>query len=277
VGGDVADMILEDAVVIVTGGARGVGKAISKAFVDRGAHVVIADMLKTELEQTAVEFGKSVMPIVTDITDADQVKKLIDKVRAKFGRIDVLVNNAGTFSVIGPVWEVDPQKWFRDIKTNLFGSFLLCHAVVKDMVERKSGYVINIVSSGGVGDPHAYSTSYASSKTGLMRLTEGLAREVQGHGIKVFAVAPPTILTEMTKFIMNDEAGKKWRPGFEKIFENGNDAPPEKVAELILNLVSGKADKLTGRYIRVTQDFDELIARADEIVSGDLYTLRIRE
>jgi len=144
------------------------------------------------------------------------------------------------------------------------------------MVKRRRGYVINIVSSGGVGDPHPYSTSYASSKTGLMRLTEGLAKEVQEHGVKVFAVGPPAILTEMTKFIMNDPGGKKWRPGFGKNLLEGHGHPPELVANFILELVSGKVDRLTGRYFLPHQNLDELIKRTDEIISNDLFTLRIR-
>ena len=99
------------------------------------------------------------------------------------------------------------------------------------MVARKRGCVVNMVSSGGVGDPHPYSTSYASSKAGSMRLTEGLAAELREQGIPVFAVAPPAILTDMTRFILEDPGGKKWRPGFEQLFERGEDYPPEAVAD----------------------------------------------
>lgn len=269
----------KESVVIITGAARGVGKAIAKAFISKGAKVAIVDILEDELSKTAGEFrqcGGIVLPIVTDITQVSQVADMVKKVNNELDPVDILVNNAGTFSVIGPVWEVDPERWFRDIRVNLYGSFLVCNAVVKDMVERKNGYVINIVSSGGVGDPHPYSTSYASSKAGLMRLTEGLAKEAQGHNIKVFAVAPPAILTDMTRFIMDDPDGKKWRPGFDKIFEEGRDYPPETVANLILELVSGKADRLTGRYFLVTENLDKILERSDEIISKDLFTLRIK-
>ncbi len=109
-----------------------------------------------------------------------------------------------------------------------------------------------------------------------MRLTEGLAKEAQEHGVKVVAVAPPAILTDMTRFIMNDPGGKKWRPGFNKIFDEGNDHPPELVANLIIKLVSGKTDNLTGRYFLATQDIDEIIEHADEIISKDYLTLRIQ-
>ncbi len=271
-------MDINNSVAIVTGSARGIGRKIAEVLLSYGAYVALVDILSGQLKKTVSElsqFKEKILPFVCDITRSDQVDEMVEKVNNKFGSIDILINNAGTFSYIGPVWEADIDKWFKDIKVNLYGSFLVCRAVTKIMVEKKSGYVINIVSSGGVGDPHPYSTSYACSKTGLMRLTEGLAKETEKYGIKVFAVAPPAILTEMTKFIMNDEGGKRWRPGFNKIFEEGRDYPPEKVAELIIKLLSGKADRLTGRYFPVTQDFDEIVAKTDEIINKDLLTLRI--
>ena len=273
-------MQLNRTVVVVTGAARGIGRAIAEAFSARGANVAIVDVLAEQLQRTADEMkkaGGTVLPITTDITVACQVDSMAGKVRNEFGNVDILVNNAGTFSVIGPVWEVDHEKWFRDVRVNLYGNFLVCRAFVQDMVARKKGYVINVVSSGGVGDPHPYSTSYASSKTGLMRLTEGLAKETEEHGVKVFAVAPPAIFTEMTKFIMNDSGGKKWRPGFGKNLGEGRGHPPELVANLIINLVSGRVDNLTGRYFLATQDFEELVKQADKIVAEDFWTLRIRK
>jgi NAD(P)-dependent dehydrogenase (short-subunit alcohol dehydrogenase family) len=211
------EMDLWGAVVVVTGAARGIGRAISEAFAAEGARLALVDVLVGELDQTAArlsEMGRVVLPAVADITIASEVEAMTTRIEAELGPIDVLVNNAGTFSVIAPVWEADPDRWFRDVRTNLYGTFLVCRSVVKRMVARKRGYVINIVSSGGVGDPHPYSTSYASSKAGLMRLTEGLAAEVREHGIVVFAVAPPAVLTDMTRFILDDVGGRKWRPGF---------------------------------------------------------------
>lgn len=272
-------MDLNNAVVVVTGAARGVGRAIAEMFIGQNARVTLVDILAEQLQQTAYELGThqaTVLPIVTDITKPDQVEAMARQVYQSFGQVDILVNCAGTFSVIGPVWEVDPELWLRDVRVNLYGAFLVCRYIIGPMVERGQGYVVNIVSTGGVGDPHPHSTSYASSKTGLMRLTEGLAKEVEEHGIKVFAVAPPAILTDMTRFILNDPGGKKWRPGFEKIFEEGRDYPPQAVAGLIRELVSGKADVLTGRYFDVREDLDAYIAQADDILENDRLTLRIR-
>ena len=273
-------MDIKGAVVSITGAARGIGRAVAEAFAERGAKVGISDVLGDDLARTAAEMkeaGRTVFPVLADVTDVSQVEEMVAKVEAKLGPIDVQINNAATFSVIGPVWEVDHEKWFRDIKVNLYGTFLCCRAVARRMVERGGGYIMNVLSSGGVGDPHPYSTSYASSKAGAMRLTEGLAREVEKHGVKVFAVAPPAVLTEMTKFIMDDPGGRKWRPTFRGIFDKGRGRPPEVVANLALWLVSGKADRLTGRYFLTDVDLDELASRTDEILEKDLMTLRIKK
>jgi NAD(P)-dependent dehydrogenase (short-subunit alcohol dehydrogenase family) len=273
-------MQLEGSVCIVTGAARGLGAAIATALARQGASLALVDVRDAALEDTAAQLaaqGARVLPIMADITVPEQVEALSAQVEAVLGPTEVLVNNAGTFSVVGPVWETDPNLWFRDVKTNLYGSYLVCRSVVGRMVARQRGYVINIVSSGGVGDPHPYSTSYASSKAGLMRLTEGLAAEVAAHGIVVFAVAPPAILTDMTRFILDDPAGQKWRPTFRSIFQQGRDHPPELVADRVVELLGGRADQLTGRYILATENLEALIAQADKIVEQDLWTLRIRK
>jgi NAD(P)-dependent dehydrogenase (short-subunit alcohol dehydrogenase family) len=110
-----------------------------------------------------------------------------------------------------------------------------------------------------------------------MRMTEGLAKELEPHGVGVFAVAPPAVLTEMTKFIMRDPGGRKWRPGFGDVFEKGRASPPEAVAELVVGLTTGQADRLSGRYFRLSPPLEELVARTDEILENDLLTLRIRD
>jgi NAD(P)-dependent dehydrogenase (short-subunit alcohol dehydrogenase family) len=272
-------MELKGAVVVVTGAARGLGAEIAAAFAARGARVAAADVLEEPLTATAGRIraaGGQVLPLRADVTSPEDVEAMVATVQRELGAIDVQINNAGTFSVIAPVWQCPVDRWLRDVRTNLFGSFLCCRAAARGMVERGRGYILNIVSAGGVGDPHPYCTSYASSKAGLMRLTEGLARELEPHGVKVFAIAPPAIRTAMTEFIVHDPGGRKWRPGFERVFQDGRDAPPTIVAELALNLVSGRADRLTGRYFLATADFEGIVARTDEILAQDLMTLRIR-
>jgi len=265
-------------IAVITGAARGIGRAVAEAFAAAGMRVALVDLLEDELGQTADELrasGATVLPLVADVTEREQVEALPAQVEAELGPADVLVNNAGTFSYIGPAWEADPERWFRDTRVSLLGSFLCIRAFVPGMVARGAGRVINMVSGGGVGDPHAYSTSYACAKTALMRLTEGIAQELAPHGVKVFALAPPAVLTEMTRFIMQDPGGRHWRPGFGRHLADGAH-PPEAVAAMARWLASGPADVLSGRFIPATQPRDELLARADEIVRDDLLTLRIR-
>ena len=264
--------------VVVTGGARGLGKAIGKAFGERGDRIALVDILPDALQETVEQFrgeGITVIGCPADTTDQLQVDALPEAVEAELGPTDILINNAGTFSVIGPVWEVDPQRWFRDITTNLYGTFLCCAAFVREFVPRGSGTVVNIASSGGVGDPHPYSTGYACSKAGVMRLTEGLAAEAREHGVSVFAVGPPALDTQMTRFIVDDEGGRKWRPDFSKIFEEGRDHDPADIARFIVDLVSGRADALTGRFFDPRRPIEDYLDEAKKIIENDLWTLRI--
>jgi len=271
-------MELENAVVVVTGAARGIGRAIAEAYAARGARVALVDVLKDQLEETAramQESAADALPIPTDVTVRSEVEAMHERVRNELGPVDVLVNCAGSLSAIGPVWEVDPDRWCHDVTVNLCGTFLCCRTVARGMVERGRGYILNMVG-GGVNDPHAYTTGYASSKCGVLRLTEGLAREAREHGVKVFAMQPGPVLTAMTRFIMESPEGKKWRPGFKSIFSEGRDLPPEHLAELAVNLVSGEADALTGRYFEANRDFQGIIAQTESILADDSLTLRLR-
>lgn len=269
-----------DSLVLITGAARGIGKAIAQAFASRGSRLCLADIREQELEETVSELtgdGATVIGIPTDVTKPEQVEALFDRAERELGPLEVQINNAGTFSYVGPVWEAPPDSWFRDVQVNLYGGFLCCRAGVRRMMERGHGYVVNMVASGGVGDPHAYSTGYASSKAGLMRLTEGLAAETRRLGIKVFGVAPPAVQSEMTRFLLEDEGARTWRPGFREAFADGAQwTDASRVAELCVALTAGDADELTGRYIRLEPALDELVRDSERIIANDLYTLRIR-
>jgi NAD(P)-dependent dehydrogenase (short-subunit alcohol dehydrogenase family) len=266
---------LDDTVAIVTGAARGLGKAVSTALAAAGARVALVDLLGSEVRAAAEELsqqGGRVLPVETDITCLEQVEDMARQVGRALGPVDLLVNNAGTFSVIAPVWEADPEKWFRDIRVNLYGSFLCCRTIVRGMVERCRGRVINVASSGGVSGPHPYSTSYAASKTALVRLTEGLAQEAEQHGVSVFAIGPPAIRTAMTDFIATDPGGRRWRPSF----ADSRWHSPDCVTRVVLALAGGRYDRLTGRYLLLPVDLDVVLAEADRILAEDLLTLRIR-
>jgi NAD(P)-dependent dehydrogenase (short-subunit alcohol dehydrogenase family) len=270
---------LRNAVAIVTGGARGIGRAIAEAYARHGAYLVIVDVLSDELEGASRDLertGVRVLPIVADVSRLDQVEEMVERTETTVGPIDILVNCAGVLQAIGPLWELNPTAWLREISVNLCGTFLCCRAVARRMVERGRGYILNMLG-GGVGDPHPYTTGYASSKAGIMRLTEGLAREVEEYGVRVFGIQPGATRTAMTEFILNSPEGQRWRPTFRRIFDQGRDSPAEEVAALAVALVSGRADALSGRYFCAQWDFDSVIQQTDRILQHDLLTLRIKE
>ena len=273
-------MALAQSTVVITGAARGIGRCIAETFARLDAHIALLDRLDAELADAAraiTDAGGQALPLHADITDPTQVDHALTQIAERFSPPHVLINNAGTFSHIGPTWEADPDAWFGDTRVNLFGAFLCCRAALPSMVERGSGRIINMVAAGGVGDPHAHCTSYAVSKTALMRLTEGLAAECQPHHVQVFALAPPAITSAMTEFIARSEGGRRYRPTFAHAFDAGFEHTPQMVADWCVRLARGDADALTGRYIRVTDDPDALLAEADRIQADDLRTLRIRE
>jgi NAD(P)-dependent dehydrogenase (short-subunit alcohol dehydrogenase family) len=268
-------MKLDGAVCVVTGAARGLGKAISEVLASKGAAVALVDILEDELMSSAselAEMGYRVLAVPTDITAPQAVEAMAHRVERELGVPQVLINNAGTFSVIGPVWEADPKKWLTDVQVNLCGTFLCSRAIVARMVARRCGHVVNIASSGGVSDAHPYSTSYASSKTAILRLTEGLAEEGEQHGIRAFAIGPPAIRTKMTEFIAADPDGRRWRPGFESSNWHSTDC----LTDAILTILSGDFDRLTGRFIPLPMNRAELVAQIDRILAEDLLTLRVR-
>ena len=135
--------------------------------------------------------------------------------------------------------------------------------------------VINLVGA-GTDQPHLYTTAYDSSKAGVIRLTEALAREGGEHGLKTFAVFPGTVRTAMTEFILESPEGRKWRPSFGEIFAEGRDLGPEIAAEFILHLLSGRADALSGRWLDATRGVDDLIGRVEQLRERDIGVLRMR-
>lgn len=271
-------MELNKAVVIVTGGARGLGRAIGEGFAARGSRVALVDILEDELHRVAAEIegtGATAVAIAADITDCRQVEAMAEQVRQELGPADVLVNNAGSLSAIGPVWEVDPDLWTRDVTVNLIGTFLVTRAVVNQMIQRRQGCVINLVGA-GVDAPHLYTTGYDSSKAGIVRLTEALAREAEEFGIKAFTLFPGTVRTKMTEFISDSAEGRRWRPQFKDYLDGDGAVAADLAVRACLELASGRADALSGRWLSALCELDGYVGRSEAILSDNLLTLRLR-
>ncbi len=272
------DIDLTEQIALVTGGGRGIGRATAIALARAGAKVAIASRTESELREcaSAIEaVGGTVLAHVANVTDQGPVDALVAAVEESLGPIDLLVNNAGLIGDYGPTWEADPDLWWQVMEANVRGTFLCSRAVLARMVPRRRGRIVNLSSSVAVGRfPHG--SAYAVSKTAITRFTENLAGEAREHGISVFAIAPGTVLTAMTRHVLESSLGQKWQPHLKDVFAEGRDVPPEVAAHLIVYLASGRADALTGRYLTVADDVPALVKRAREIGDRDLLTLRLR-
>jgi 3-oxoacyl-[acyl-carrier protein] reductase len=202
---------LRDRVAIVTGGARGIGGAIAAAFAAEGADVVIADRLGEDVAAPVVAqieaAGRKALFVSTDISDADEVQAMVDQAYQEFGAVDILVNNAGTVSQHF-FHELPVEEFDRVLAINLRGVFLCTRFVLPRMLERGSGNVINVASQlGQIGGTEM--VHYSASKAGVIGLTKALAREVSTKGIRVNAIAPGPILTDMMAEETDEWAAQK--------------------------------------------------------------------
>ncbi|MDT5190785.1 MAG: 3-oxoacyl-[acyl-carrier protein] reductase [Mycobacterium sp.] len=202
---------LTDKVAIVTGGARGIGGQIAMAFAAEGADVVIADVLDEAAAEPVLasiaESGRRALFVHTNVADEQQVRAMVDTAVAEFGRVDILVNNAGTFSEHG-CEDLSIEEFDRVVGVNLRGSFLCSRFVITGMLERKSGVIINVASQlgqiGGLDMVH-----YCASKAGIIGMTKAMAREVATRGVRVNAIAPGPIVTEMMAEESEEWAARK--------------------------------------------------------------------
>jgi NAD(P)-dependent dehydrogenase (short-subunit alcohol dehydrogenase family) len=263
---------VSDQVVVVTGGAGVIGRAICEAFGRAGALVAVADLVDGPRDATVAavrEAGGRALGIHLDVTDRAMVDAMVATVERELGPIDLLINNAGHIGAIGPIWEVDPDEWWRAYEVNVRGAMLCSRAVLISMVARRRGRIVNLTSGSAVGASPAFS-AYPSSKTALTRLTEHMAADAREFGVSVFAVTPGMVHSPLAREIVESA----WTPQYREAFERRH-VPPELVADRCVAIATGRADRLTGCYIQFADDLDELASRADEIEAKSLYTLRI--
>lgn len=254
----VSENSLNGKVAIVTGaaGIRGMGRAIALALAKAGADVAVCDMyVKKEdldLESTAKEIQKlnrRSIAIQVDITKKADVDNMVAKVTSEFGRIDILINNAGVM-ITAPLLELSEEKWDKLIDINLKGCFLCTQAVAKVMVKQKSGSIVNMGSTGGLrGSPS--NIPYSVSKAGVIHLTRGSAQELSNYGIRVNCMAPGFISTDLGTHSGNakPEDEKVMFENIKNVIPMSRVGQPDEVAKLAVFLSSEASSYITGETV----------------------------
>jgi NAD(P)-dependent dehydrogenase (short-subunit alcohol dehydrogenase family) len=255
-------MRLKDKVAIVTGGGQGIGKAIALAFAAEGARVVVAARNLANLEKTVAEIaakGGSAKAIQTDVTREAEIKRMVAETVNKFGKIDILVNNSGIGGVTCPVMDLKLEDWMEVLNIDLTGSMLCSKHVLKRMVPRKSGVIINIAAEGGrAGDGRAgypMRSPYCCAKMGLIGLTETLSIEVGQYNVRVNAISPAAVRGERIINVVKgraDATGVPFEDLMAKIVQNyslGRMTEESEVAAVAVFLASDESSAITGQTI----------------------------
>jgi NAD(P)-dependent dehydrogenase (short-subunit alcohol dehydrogenase family) len=247
-------------VAIVTGGGRGLGQQVARSLAAEGAVVAIAARSEDQLAETVSSVegaGGRAVGFPLDVSDGHAVEHMISEIDQRLGPIELLVNNAAVTLPLGPAWEVTAEDWWRNLEVNVLGPFVCAHAVLPGMIARGRGRIINVASGVGV-KAVPFGSAYCTSKAALIRLSEGLAMETAAHGVAVFAIDPGFMRTPMTYHLLHSEEGQRWTPWVPSVFGTDRHVPVERAAQLIVRLASGDADSLSGHYVTVFDDVEEL-------------------
>ena len=247
-------MDLKNKIVLVTGSSRGIGKAIALLFAKEGAKVIV-NYSKSEKEANEVlnEIKKTSdgIAIKCDVSNENEVKSMIEKIIRKFGRLDILINNAGIVFDI-PLFEKTVEQWNKTLGVNLIGTFLCSKYAVPYIKKQKSGVIINIASTNGIDSLSPESADYDASKAGVISLTKNLASELAPN-IRVNCVAPGWVNTDINKNLPKDYMIKETEKILLKRF-----GMPEEIGKAVLFLASDDASFITGTTLIVDGGYGQI-------------------
>lgn len=240
--------LLEGKTALITGAARGIGKALALRFAQEGANVAFTDLVIDEngkaTEEEIKAFGVNGKGYASDASNFEQTKEVVDQVKADFGRIDILVNNAG-ITMDGLMMRMTEKQWDRVININLKSAFNFINAVLPIMLRQRGGSIINMASVVGVHG-NAGQSNYAASKAGLIALAKSIAQEVGSRGIRANAIAPGFIETAMTA-ALPEEVRNEWT----KKIPLRRGGKVEDIADVATFLASDMSSYVTGQVIQV--------------------------
>lgn len=253
-------MKLAEKVAVITGGGKGIGRAIALRFAGEGAKVLLNGTSKEAIEEVAEEIERSgghALAYQADIAEEANVRQMIEAALSAFGRIDILVNNSGIAGPTAPLVKVSLEDWQRTFDVNLTGAFLCAKYALPGMIEQKSGCVLNITSVGGLGG-YPFRSPYSASKWGMIGLTKTLALEVGRHNITVNAIAPGPVRGPRIEAVLQKRAEQLGRSfaemeqemvegtALKRMVEN------EDIAAMALFLASDEGRNITGETINIS-------------------------
>jgi 3-oxoacyl-[acyl-carrier protein] reductase len=236
---------LKDMVAVITGGGKGIGRSIVLAYAEQGANLVVCGRDFSLLEEVSLEAGKmgvAVLPVRADISVESEVENMVERALREFGRIDILVNNAGIAGPLGLLTDISKADWDEVININITGVFLCSRAVLRHMIERRRGNIINISSGAGRAVRVVRSLPYNVSKFGVEGLTAAMAVQVKPYGICVNALRPGMIDTDFHK-----DTPPEWKARMPKMRH------PDEVKELAVFLAVQTMDNMTGESVDLAE------------------------